>query len=94
MENIAACHTVAFCAIKQTAKKITAGHKNTARGKSVWRKNESELSHVRTSEISESLNQPDFLGVLFSLVPRFAPAKPHPFVDALTVNSQLLERVK
>ncbi len=28
-----------------------------------------------------------------SSIPRFALAKPHPFVDALTVNSQLLERV-
>ena len=64
MADIAIRHAVAFCAIKQTAKKITAGHKNTARGKSVWRKNESELSHVRTSESSESLNELGFRGIL------------------------------
>ena len=31
--------------------------------------------------------------VFFSSVPMFARAKPHPFVDASTVTSQLLERV-
>ena len=30
--------------------------------------------------------------VFFSSVAMFAPAKPHPFVDALIVTSQLLER--
>ena len=33
------------------------------------------------------------VGVLFSPVPRFAPAQPDQFVDALSVASQLLERV-
>ena len=40
-EDVAIRHVVAFCAIALTAKKITAGRKITARGKSVWRKNES-----------------------------------------------------
>ena len=31
------------------------------------------------------------VGVFFSPVPRFAPAKLHPFIDAVTVASQLLE---
>ena len=37
-EDVAIRHAVAFRAITLTAKKITAGRKIAARGKSVWRK--------------------------------------------------------
>ena len=48
MADLAICHTLTFCAITLITKKITAGRKITARGKSSGRKNESKLAFKST----------------------------------------------